>query len=89
MCIMVSWKPTFDVRTSMTDKERDTGSAEASGSRQDEEAALERELQREAAEGGDAIGDMRENRNVSGSSTWETLSEGQRSSAEGDQPEVF
>ena len=74
----------------MADKERDKGSTEASNApRQDDDAALERELQREAAEGADAIGDMRENRNVSGSSTWETLSEGQRSSAEGDQPEVF
>jgi hypothetical protein len=74
----------------MTDEERNAEPTRAQGSQgQDDEAALERELRRESAEGTDAIGDMRENRNLSGSSTWETLVDGQRSSSEGDRPEVF
>jgi hypothetical protein len=63
-----------------------TGAQPARG--QDDEAALERELGREAAEGSDAIGDMRENRNLSGSSTWDTI-DSQRASDGGDRPEVF
>jgi hypothetical protein len=39
----------------------------------DSEDALEKELSREAAEGADLLGDTKENRNLSGSSTWETL----------------
>jgi hypothetical protein len=41
----------------------------------DSEAAMEAELQRESLEGSDAIGDLASNRNLSGSSTWETLPE--------------
>jgi hypothetical protein len=41
--------------------------------KKDDEEALERELSREAAEGADLLGDTKENRNLSGSSTWETL----------------
>jgi hypothetical protein len=37
------------------------------------ENALQEELRREAEEGRDAIGDIAENKNLSGSSTWETL----------------
>jgi hypothetical protein len=37
------------------------------------ESALQEELRREAEEGRDAIGDIAENRNLSGSTTWETL----------------
>jgi hypothetical protein len=37
------------------------------------ESALQEELRREAEEGRDAIGDIAENKNLSGSSTWETL----------------
>ena len=39
----------------------------------DTEAALQRELARERTEGRDAIGDVATNRNLTGSSTWETL----------------
>ena len=37
------------------------------------EQALQAELRREAEEGRDQLGDVSENRNLSGSSTWETL----------------
>ena len=73
----------------MANEEKRTEPNEAEPRRgQDDEAALERELRREAAEGSDAIGDMRENRNVSGSSTWDTI-DSQRASDERDRPEVF
>lgn len=39
----------------------------------DTEAGLQEELRREAAEGGDSVGDVGSNRTLSGSSTWETL----------------
>ena len=39
---------------------------------QDNDASLQEELRRESTEGADAIGDIAENRNVSGSSTWTT-----------------
>jgi hypothetical protein len=39
---------------------------------QDNDASLQEELRRESSEGSDAIGDIAENRNVSGSSTWTT-----------------
>ena len=44
-----------------------------SGANDASESALQEELRREAEEGRDAVGDIAENRNVSGSSTWETL----------------
>ena len=37
------------------------------------EQALQAERRREAEEGRDQVGDVSENRNLSGSSTWETL----------------
>lgn len=42
----------------------------------DSEAGLQEELRRESAEVSDAVGDIAENRNVSGSSTWTTLPDG-------------
>lgn len=53
----------------MTDSDRDgkTGQADET------EAAIQKELQREEAEGKGLIGDEAKNRNLSGSSTWETL----------------
>ena len=39
------------------------------------ESALQEELRREAEEGRNTIGDIAENKNLSGSSTWETLPE--------------
>jgi hypothetical protein len=53
----------------MSEKNKDA----AAGDR--DEAALQEELRREAAEGADAIGDVASNRNLGGSSTWETLPE--------------
>jgi hypothetical protein len=41
----------------------------------DSEEALQAELRREAAEGSGTIGDTNSNRNLTGSSTWETLPE--------------
>lgn len=55
-------------------KRTDTSSeppAKASATTSDTE--VERELLRESAEGSGVIGDMNENRNLSGSSTWQTL----------------
>lgn len=51
--------------------QRDKKNAANSGS--DGDAALQEELRREAAEGKGSVGDAGENRNLSGSSTWETL----------------
>src|SRR4051812_18568673 len=39
----------------------------------DTDAALQRELKREKAEGKGVVGDMGTNRNLSGASTWNTL----------------
>jgi hypothetical protein len=41
----------------------------------DTEAGLQEELRRESAEVADTIGDIAENKNVSGSSTWTTQPE--------------
>ncbi|MGH7622044.1 MAG: hypothetical protein ACREMU_06855, partial [Gemmatimonadaceae bacterium] len=40
------------------------------------EKELQEELRREAAEGKGSVGDAGDNRNLSGSSTWETLPDG-------------
>ena len=50
-----------------------TSNARVKRTRPDREAALERELKREKGEGRAVVGDMGKNRNLSGSSTWETL----------------
>lgn len=42
----------------------------------DNEKELQEELRREASEGKGAVGDAASNRNLSGSSTWETLPDG-------------
>ena len=39
----------------------------------EDDTIVQRELEREAREGKDAVGDVGTNRNLSGSSTWETL----------------
>ena len=58
----------------MSDSERAQGDRDdPTKARTDSEAALQEELRREAAEGEGAIGDVAKNRNLSGSSTWETL----------------
>jgi hypothetical protein len=55
------------------DKRDNRATPARSAESNDSEQELERELARESKEGGDVIGDMRENRHLSGSSTWETL----------------
>jgi hypothetical protein len=67
----------------MADKQNDqrnkrTDSAES-------EAGLQKELAREAGEGKDSIGDVGENRTLSGSSTWETLPDDASGGTGGDQ----
>ena len=44
-----------------------------SAKQSDDDTIVQRELERESREGTDAVGDIRTNRNLSGSSTWETL----------------
>ena len=60
----------------MTEENREKN-AESSRSAQsnDSEEALQRELSRESAEGQGEIGDVRENRNLTGSSSWDTLAD--------------
>lgn len=59
----------------MTSKKRNRPAAEGkSRGQQDTESALQEELHREEGEGRDLIGDMSSNQNLSGSSTWTTLS---------------
>jgi len=59
--------------TIMTDKKNDAGGTQ--DARGDSEDALQEELRREAAERKNAIGDVDSNKNLSGSTTWETLPE--------------
>jgi hypothetical protein len=77
-------------------RERDMNAGEQGGNSHnkggkaasDSEAAMEAELRRESAEGSDSIGDLASNRNLSGSSTWETLpapAEGDESSGHAEQ----
>ena len=47
----------------------------AGSARGDTKSDVQQELRREETEGSDAIGDVAANRNLSGSSTWETLPE--------------
>ena len=55
----------------MADKQNDQRN-KGSGST-DTDEVVQKELSREAAEGKDSIGDVGENRTLSGSSSWETL----------------
>jgi hypothetical protein len=74
----------------MAGDKRDDQSTSARGrGRNDDEQALQQELARESAEGGDVIGDMRENRELSGSSTWETLPDAIQSREGGERGETF
>jgi len=56
-----------------------------SGDPSDTDDSLQKELSREAAEGADSIGDVGENRTLSGSSSWETLPDGEKSGKESGQ----
>jgi hypothetical protein len=69
--------------TGDTGRSGDDDSAKSAAS--DSEAALQAELQREAAEGGGTVDDMASDRNMSGSSTWVTLPD---SPADGTSPEA-
>jgi hypothetical protein len=61
----------------MSDNKNDAGGKQdAQG---DSEEALQEELRREATERKNAIGDVDSNKNLSGSSTWETLPDDQSS----------
>jgi hypothetical protein len=57
-------------------KDRNTGKGV------DDDGRLQEELNRESEEGEDSIGDVGSNRNLSGSSTWETLPNEGKSSAD-------
>jgi hypothetical protein len=60
----------------MSNSRRDDHQADDGAHRHDGlEHTLQEELRREELEGRDLIGDTRTNRNLSGSSTWETLPE--------------
>jgi hypothetical protein len=60
----------------MTDRDQqDQGGKSRNPAGGDSEESLQEELRREAAEGSGSIGDTNTNRNLSGSSTWETLPE--------------
>ena len=56
-----------------------------SGDPSDTDDSLRKELSREAAEGADSIGDVGKNRTLSGSSSWETLPDGEKSGKESGQ----
>jgi hypothetical protein len=61
----------------MPGKDQNKGrQTDTAGKRNDDEAGLQEELNREASEGADSIGDVGSNRTLSGSSTWETLPDG-------------
>jgi hypothetical protein len=55
----------------------------APGKGADDDGRLQEELNREAEEGEDSIGDVGSNRNLSGSSTWETLPKEEKSPRDG------
>ena len=59
----------------MNDDLKGDRTADSAAAKDDSDVSLQKEIQREEGEGRDLIGDTRENRNVSGSSTWETLPE--------------
>jgi len=52
---------------------QDASYKKSAAAQSDNEKELQDELRREAAEGKGAVGDAAANRNLSGSSTWETL----------------
>jgi len=54
-------------------KAKNNEKARKTGKPTDTDASLQSELSREAPEGSDSIGDVASNRNLTGSSSWETL----------------
>lgn len=65
----------------MPDNQNASEKKSTSETQSDSEKALQEELRREAAEGKGAVGDAASNRNLSGSSTWETLPDGNKQEA--------
>lgn len=59
----------------MNDREKGQDGQDATSPSADSDAAVQKELEREAREGQGLIGDEAKNRNLTGSSTWETLSD--------------
>ncbi|MDB4887507.1 MAG: hypothetical protein JWN79_2945 [Gemmatimonadetes bacterium] len=57
----------------MSDREQDGSTRRNAPNGNDTEEALQNELRREAGEGRGSVGDVSSNRNLSGSSTWETM----------------
>jgi hypothetical protein len=57
----------------MSEKQNDNRTDSSQPSGDATERALQEELRREAEEGRGDIGDIGENRNLTGSSTWDTL----------------
>jgi len=57
----------------------DNDTRNKSGDPGDTDDSVQKELSREEAEGADSIGDVGENRTLSGSSSWETLPDGEKS----------
>jgi hypothetical protein len=71
----------------MTSSKRTPEPGESSGdATPNTDTPLQRELRRETAEGSDAIGDVRANRNLSGSSTWETMPAASQADGVADRP---
>ena len=64
----------------------DNDTRNKSGDPGDTDDSVQKELSREEGEGADSIGDVGENRTLSGSSSWETLPDGQKSDKESGQP---
>jgi hypothetical protein len=53
--------------------DQNQGKDRSTGKRGDDDSHLQEELNRESEEGDDSIGDVGSNRNLTGSSSWETL----------------
>ena len=70
----------------MSNKNRNNEPASGDSAKVGEDTSLQKELNRESREGDDSVGDVGSNRNLSGSSTWETLP-GDRKSSSGSQGE--
>ena len=60
----------------------DNDARNKSGDPGDTDDSVQKELSREEGEGADSIGDVGENRTLSGSSSWETLPDGEKSGKE-------
>ena len=73
----------------MSEREQDGSSRGGSGRDQAGDEALQNELRREASEGRDSVGDVGSNRNLSGSSTWETMMDSPGGGESGERGEVM